>query len=714
MSVPLYRDEEMPVVTLAPNWNTATPALTVREDTSILEALDQSEERWQHYPRPLYGIRFEATAANSRQQGFFRKMFERAEAKPFGVPLWTEQVELTEEVAADATSLVVSSMDGTLFTVFDYLILWLDPDTFEVLRYDDITFIDSIPLIQATTRAWPAGTKVVPVAFGYCKRPDFGSLGADNSHIPIDFEERILFGSDREGDYWAPITPEVDYTPCYDEIVVSWGSLPTTVLNIEISHAATADGPWLWWGETRQRTNGVTLSNYFKNRWVRIRALTEEGAIVLKTFQPTPPAVDPPIVEIFQREPGADKSTRAACGVANKPEDYTGAKPTATFSTFPLPYGDGYSGVDIYEEGELVADTARDRIAAVYPGNLIDPASETRMFHVELFSQAFVQLEWRYAPDTTWTRSARFGKDIDVVATSEQDGVTIKWTLDGTDPTESNGFASDSTLYPYPNIFVHTPFVPYVIARCFKDGCKSPPVYVPIDLTYHADPWCNPRQGHGGTRATCPHWYRDHDCVKYPEEGTGIWSLEAGCADYDLGELRAATILEAASGMLDMYPTQVLREFLGETIPRFTCSSSEGETCYGPDLNLCDGVSYWGGGSFRMDCDLHCVNIFRDDSFGWNYDSDTFSDCPDNAFYLMGATISSTIEGVPTALTLPPFPSQPREQVEGLSMSSSTTEFTNKMKSLFLNYYVDAFLMPVDGQKDELDDTRVTLTCAAY
>jgi hypothetical protein len=184
---PTYKSEPIVVVPFPPDW-TVGPRLRIKHSTGVFEALDLSEERHRRFPRPLYGISFEASVLTSKEQGALRKLFELSKEKPVGVPLWTEAVRLTAGVAAGSTNLPVTSTAVTLFQVFNYAIIWSDWATWEIVELDAVA-ANALTAADPTVSAFASGSLVLPFVIGFAKRPEFTGLSAESSSVPIEFEE---------------------------------------------------------------------------------------------------------------------------------------------------------------------------------------------------------------------------------------------------------------------------------------------------------------------------------------------------------------------------------------------------------------------------------------------------------------------------------------------------------------------------------------------
>src|SRR4029078_2802003 len=88
-----------------------------------------------------------------------------------------------------------------------------------------------------------------------------------------------------------------------------------------------------------------------------------------------------------------------------------------------------------------------------------------------LFNSAFVEVGPRFEIPMPSDGSHGIAR---ITLSSLQEGVTFRITTDATDPTGSHGLESPAVIHLNATR-------PYAIARAFKDGCESPPLYMPLD-----------------------------------------------------------------------------------------------------------------------------------------------------------------------------------------------------------------------------------------
>lgn len=440
MSAPTYNGNPIPLFTVAPDWGAADPVLKVLHNTAIFEALDNSEERHKQRPRPLYGISFTSAALGQQQQGAIRKQLETAQDQVYGVPLWTEAISLSAAAASGSSSLDVTSSSFTLFQIFPYALLWRDWQTYELVELASAALETIFTLTAPTAGAWPEGTLLVPVAYGYLARPEFSAIDGDNARADIQFEERFLFNwQDRLEQPTVP-TPTISYSACLDTVTVDFGDTIPNLKRylVEVSDVSS-DGPWDHYTYARRERSRLVFNNYFGGvKWLRISFVMLDLTVIsgVYIFQPDAPSVAPPVISVSDLfDP-----------------------------TFALPANYcGASGVD----GSTVLVTA-DQEQIDYNGAAIlkIPCGE-----------AFIEAGKREYKLNSWSDpQSPSTMAVDLVGPS---GSTMKFTTDGSDPTLVHGSDDGDTINPFAVTFGLV-----VIARAFKDGCKSPPAYLLIDKNF--------------------------------------------------------------------------------------------------------------------------------------------------------------------------------------------------------------------------------------
>lgn len=525
--------------------------------------------------------------------------------------------------------------------------------------------------------------------------------------------------------------PVITYSPCKDEITVEFPNAPLHtgsisdslpgIRSIEVLHSDTQHGPWLFWGETRVPTRKIVLSNYFATRWIIVNALSIEGIERIVKFKPLAPSVLPPIVKLEQYHRG--DTDYGPVGACNQPLIYTGGRAAAPYRNFPFPYSlKAYSAIDAgtipraplsgqswpvgyggesttQNTGHLLDETARDPVSAVYEDNLTTEGVE--LFKVNLFSSAFVELTWRYCPELYGDDGTAVARLLRVTLTCQTAGAVLKFTVDGTDPSLTNGLSSPGIADPS-QVNGHDMTVPYLIARAFKDGCQSAPVYIPIDtkIPQTGSVHAIGQGGDGTADHLCPVYIKDADCGVHGFIGDGDGS-NWPCTDVDLGALRISALTQACGGLTVNDHVHTLRHIGPDGTPTFLTRPAF-DFPEGPWLGDCPS-SFFGGGRWVAE-----ASMWYTIDFTYSWDSSTFTHKPVNAFYLMSGAISHN--GVTGDNEKWPLPESQRDHVAG--MPGATGGVDNLLVDRLVdNVPIYVFDCPSDGAIDILTDVSVTISC---
>lgn len=403
---------------------------------------------------------------------------------------------------------------------------------------------------------------------------------------------------------WDP-PPVVTYPDpvCRNEIRIDMPTI-SDMENVVIEHSDSESGPWFFWGETREARTQITLGNYFADRWLRITGETP-GVSHVHIFQPDPPYVAPPLVSLL---------THPRDSVF--PTDHT---PTP-LSAYTLPYGGGYSGV-----------TLNANIAAVSTSTRTDPSTETEMYRIQLFSDAFVEVGPRYQSEFGAGGSWDAQNVVRITATTDQVGAVAIFTIDGTNPTLLNGYSAPAQWSPADH--TESGFVPYVIARCWKDGCPSPPVYIPIDLHQDIHAFLLPLLHQGEDTVVCGCGVFSRTYVNPSEPGLGCnpptLNFHDTCGDISgdtpctapLGAMAIAAAANACAGTDNgSFQAYVLQRIMdgGTPLGFYTAFLDQ---YYGPDSGACP-ADFWGGGNWKVGKIVHRL---REYNYSWEAEYATWS-----------------------------------------------------------------------------------------
>lgn len=365
-----------------------------------------------------------------------------------------------------------------------------------------------------------------------------GTYSMSQSDGLVNVTATLILDSESEGSYirideGIPDPPpefpdgyEITYSACRDEITFTFPE-PVDAL-LELYHSASETGPWTYYTTLPTPLGGRTsfaLSNYFAGeRFVQVRGFTVpaegEDAVEYGTpivFFPLPPLVEPPVVVIDNL---AD-SDRAF------PSIYRGGS------------GDGNESA-VYVVGEP------NKYFPIESGR---PGTALAVVEQYLFSDALIEVRER--------RELRIDVNVEsgqypqaVTLTPVTAGSSAYYTIDGTDPVSGtpdpgmpfegihgSGDTAGAQVAEHSRV---------LIARAFKDGCKSPPIYIAIDVTLNVKPSCQVTGLSGTASVTCNRevYFKDPGsdpaCVEQVSVGT--------CAFPYNGEMQQAAAEAAAAG----------------------------------------------------------------------------------------------------------------------------------------------------------------------
>jgi hypothetical protein len=262
-------------------------------------------------------------------------------------------------------------------------------------------------------------------------------------------------------------TVESNVSDCRENVSVILDGLEEGALYvIEIAAAEAGPfAPYIYFAlltneERATKHKRVSMSNWFGGAqpWLRVKLWRTAGnaivdAVIARAAQPLPPVLAPPDLTLA----GCTEITTQAQVYAGSSGSFAeGIQPLETYQTsngFVIPYS--------YLEDPMVFTS--------------------RNYRPFIRKYVIRQFAW----NGHWgTLSTELGQDTPVTATGPA-GATIKWTRDGSVPTETT-----PAPIPYGGVannayVVHDAFAGILLARCFKDGCKSPLVMVCVDKLMH-------------------------------------------------------------------------------------------------------------------------------------------------------------------------------------------------------------------------------------
>lgn len=180
----------MPILSIAANWRSK---ISVTEDwsTIVREALDLSEERIAKRTRPKFKISFDTNEMTADETAYLRSVIESAGERPFAVPFWNDAVKLSADAVAGNPWVDTETIDGELFDVLPYAMLWRDYRTFSTHRIFSAS-ASQVVLADPLTASFIAGEWIVPMTVGKLALPDMAALTDIHGTFKVSFEEAFL------------------------------------------------------------------------------------------------------------------------------------------------------------------------------------------------------------------------------------------------------------------------------------------------------------------------------------------------------------------------------------------------------------------------------------------------------------------------------------------------------------------------------------------
>ena len=145
--------------------------------TEVIPGADGTEQRiaWREFPRQEFVYVVQRDQGPERQK-LRNRLFDRQEL-PWGLPVWTEETELTVAAVATDTVLTVARPYISDFRVGQQLMLWQDEDTFETGLITALS-PTQITLSSGVVSPWAVGTKVLPMRTAVLASPLPSSRGS--------------------------------------------------------------------------------------------------------------------------------------------------------------------------------------------------------------------------------------------------------------------------------------------------------------------------------------------------------------------------------------------------------------------------------------------------------------------------------------------------------------------------------------------------------
>ena len=431
MANPTYNGVEMPVFTLAPNWQAGEPTVPQEHQTIIREALDLSEERRRARPRALFGIAYEAMTLSAQETGYHRKVIEQAQAMPMGCPFWAHMTLLTADTAAGATELPVDNCNEFLFTSLKYALIMDRFDNWEVVEVTGVSS-DGVTLTLAgpTIKDWTAaedpftGARVYPVMYGELKRASFTAINDEESTASIEFNQKQYFDFYQD----EPLSPPdltLVQSPCGELLYFSWTARIFGVAHYQLEANPDGAGWEVVAANLDGDIGGMTLSNPY--------SVAADWRLTAIGFADIPSSAPSVVVSAVAPEVALCDITLGGCTLL----PYTGGDPT-----FVQP----------------------DRAVELTPVSVHENALVAQ-------DETYLVIKDRYDFYIDQDRSGLYIASIDV--TCPTPSATVLWTTDGSDPTIEGPNVQ--------NLPQDEGFQSIVKARAWLDGCYSAMTVILID-----------------------------------------------------------------------------------------------------------------------------------------------------------------------------------------------------------------------------------------
>lgn len=139
---------------------------TISYLTEVMPAYDGTEQRRSLRTRARSGCSFRVLTTTPVEAMALENLVYGWQDRQFGVPWWPETTLLSESVAAGAVSLPCPTSDRPSFEAEGLVLVWGDFDLWEAFRVVSVT-TSRLGIAAPLTRAWPVGTRVVPLRRGW-------------------------------------------------------------------------------------------------------------------------------------------------------------------------------------------------------------------------------------------------------------------------------------------------------------------------------------------------------------------------------------------------------------------------------------------------------------------------------------------------------------------------------------------------------------------
>lgn len=150
------------VFPLSPDWSAGFDE-QLQYASSVLTTHGGTEQRAMLRETPVRSLSFTVAALDGHEAGQLEALLLGWQARVFGVPVWTDERQLTAPAAAGAQVLACDT-DYSEMQAGGYALLWRDSSTFDAVQLIAVGE-GQVSLRYPLARAYPPGAKLIPLMF---------------------------------------------------------------------------------------------------------------------------------------------------------------------------------------------------------------------------------------------------------------------------------------------------------------------------------------------------------------------------------------------------------------------------------------------------------------------------------------------------------------------------------------------------------------------
>lgn len=150
---------------------------TLEWKTDIMTSKDGSEQRMILRPIPRQGFRFDVMLKNEQEQAILDALMFLWAKRNWGVPVWGEWVEHTDNISAGDTTINLDTTNAD-FRDDSYAIIWQTYDSYEAIKIETVA-AGSLTLEKAVLNNWSGVKVIMPLRIAYMLSPSNWNVNAD-------------------------------------------------------------------------------------------------------------------------------------------------------------------------------------------------------------------------------------------------------------------------------------------------------------------------------------------------------------------------------------------------------------------------------------------------------------------------------------------------------------------------------------------------------